>query len=110
MVLHNWYWAAFDQLDERYCGFGEDIIDFAWNHAAALAGDHPYDYIYEIFCWTFPFEIRLMHAAMAALEHNAANDFLGGVYENMEVWLNEYKWPTPLTYRRIYTDPRVRDD
>lgn len=110
LVLHHWYWAVLDQLDASYPGVSEDMIEDAWNHAVTLADGHPYDYVYEIFSWTFPFEIRLMQAVMGAIEHNAANDFLDGLYRSMEVWLNDYDWPTPLTYRRIITDPRVRDE
>lgn len=99
--LHNKYWAVLDHLETEYPGYEQDIIQWAWEHAGQFADGHPYDYVYELFGWTLPFEISLNRAMMGAATHNAANDYLEGIYECFETFINDYKWPTPLTYRRL---------
>ncbi len=108
MSLHNQYWAMLDKLCYDGPGIDYDIIQAAWGQACEYADGHPYDYLYEIFGWTFPFEITDFYAISGALKHNASNDFINGIYEVFEQFLNQYKWPTPLTYRRLITDPNIR--
>lgn len=110
MTLHNKYWAMLDKMCFDGPGVDYDIIQSAWDQACVYADGHPYDYLYDIFEWTFPFEITDFFAISGALEHNASNDFINGIYEVFETFLNQYNWPTPLTYRRLITDPRIRPE
>lgn len=101
--LHNKYWAILDHLEAEYPGYERDIVQWAWEHSLRFADGHPYKFAYELFGWTLPFEICLQRAMIGAANHNAANDYLSGLYESFETHINDFDWPTPLTYRRIFT-------
>ncbi|GAA4778253.1 hypothetical protein GCM10023219_28000 [Stakelama sediminis] len=99
-VMHDGYWARFDWLASQYPTIDKTIISFAWDHAYAFCPERAAD----LFGWTFPFEITMTLTEIQTAERGAANDWLDGLYASHETHLGFFDFPTPLSYRRVYSE------